>query len=44
MLPQKVQINANKVAAAAAEGINRKFFPVKQCQKCGQAAKNEGKM
>ena len=40
----KVQINANKVAAAAAIGVNMENFPVKSRENTGKAAKNEGKM
>ena len=40
MLLQKVQINANKVVAAAAEGINRNFS-VKVAKNTGKAAQNE---
>ena len=44
MLLQKAQINANKVAAAAAISINMDNFPVKSRENTGKAAKNEGKM
>ena len=44
MLLQKVQINANKVAAAAAIGVNMENLPVKSSKNTGKAAKNEGKM
>ena len=41
MLPLKVQINANKVAAAAAIGVNMENLPVKSRENTGKAAKNE---
>ena len=40
MLLQKVQINANKVAAAAAIGVNMDNFHVKSRENTGKAAKN----
>lgn len=40
----KMQINANKVVAAAVRGIKEEIFPVKNSKNTGKAAKNEVKM